>query len=128
MVLRDLLVIIPRLSLSVPQLHVSHAALQESPGDQRLAAVYAGAVHLDDVLRLAGQLEGFGRLNLHPEGQLERLNPCIKPRVHSLEAVFGIQPGQEIELTPLRLRAGLRVLMFSIILSSSWCSESMYVP
>ena len=42
----DVVVVVPRLALAVPDLHEAHALLQQAPGDQQLPGVHAGAVHL----------------------------------------------------------------------------------
>ena len=77
----DVVVVVPRLAGAVPELHEAHAALEEPPGDQRLPAMHAAAIQVAHVLRLAGEVERLGRLGLHAEGQLERLNAGLEPRI-----------------------------------------------
>ena len=92
----------------MPELHVTHAPLQQSPGDQRLPGVYARAVQVENVLRLVGHVEGVGGVALHAKGQLERLNARLQPPVEARFAVLLVQLPQQIELPPLDGRGGVR--------------------
>ena len=40
----DVVVVVPRLAVAVPDLHEPHAALDQPPGDQQLPGLHAGAV------------------------------------------------------------------------------------
>src|SRR5690606_15518286 len=70
----EVVVAIPRLPRTVPDLHVAHTPLDEPPGDQDLSGLSPGAVHVENVLRLARNIERLGGFGLHPIRQLERLN------------------------------------------------------
>ena len=75
-VLRQLAVLIPSF---VKDLHEPHAPLDQPPreqagvGERRLARL--GAVQLEDVLRLAADVDRLGRARLHAVGHLERIDP-----------------------------------------------------
>ena len=72
---------------AVPELHEAHAALEQPPRDQRLPAVHARRrTARRIVLRLAADVERLGRLHLHAEGQLERLDARLEPRRRSRAA------------------------------------------
>ena len=77
----DVVVVVPRLPFAVPHLHEADAALDQPPGDQDLPGLHARPVHVEDMLRLAAHVEGFGRVALHLVGQLERLNARFERRV-----------------------------------------------
>jgi hypothetical protein len=105
----DVVVVVPGLAGSVPKLHVADAPLQEPPGDERLPAVDALAVEGPRFGRLAGQIECLGRFGLHAESKLERLDAGVQAVVDSAGPVLGIQPGEQIELPPLRGGGGVRM-------------------
>ena len=94
---------------------------------RQLPGLRAGAVHVADVLRLLGDVEGVGGLGLHPEGQFEdwmRASSCGS--CGALVEVPLVELPQQVELPGLAVVAvvsGLR--MFSISVSSSVCSVSM---
>ncbi len=66
--------IVPRLTGAVPDLHETHATLQQPPRHQQLPRLRAGAVQVANVLRLTPHVEGVLRVVLHAVGQLERLD------------------------------------------------------
>ena len=70
----DIIVIVPRLARPVPDLHETHAALDEPPRDQDLSRLGSFTIQLANVLGLAGDVEGIGGVHLHAIGQLERLD------------------------------------------------------
>ena len=56
--------------------------------------------------RLAADVEGLGRLGLHPVGQLERLDPRLEGRVVAAAGrVQCVEPVHQVELPPLGLGA-----------------------
>ena len=84
--------------IAAPDLHKADAAFQQASCDQALASKVFGffgnvdcgwilaagilqTVHLQDVLRLAGNVEGFRCTELHLRGQFVRANPSIQSRV-----------------------------------------------
>ena len=98
----EVVVAVPRLAGAVPDLHEPHAALDQPAGDENLPGLHAGAVHVADVLRLAADVERLGRLGLHAEAELERLDAGLErgvvlPRLQ----VAGIEPLQQVELLAL---------------------------
>ena len=113
--------------VAVPDLHESHAALDQPPGDQHLPRLRAGAIHVENVLRLAADVEGVGRLHLHAVSQLERLDPGFQLRIAlALGQMLAVELGQQVELPPLIGRGHVFVRrMFSISLSISVCCVSM---
>lgn len=70
----DLIVVIPRLPGSVPQLYVPDPPFEKSPGDERLPGMNPGSVKFLNVPGFVRHVEGFGSLGLHSECQFERLN------------------------------------------------------
>ena len=74
-VLLEIAVLVPGF---VEQLHETHAALEQAPGQQavvgerRLARL--GAVHVENVLRLPRQVHQFRGAGLHAIGHLERVD------------------------------------------------------
>ena len=74
----QIVVAVPWLSGAVPNLHESHAALDQPPGNEQLPRLHAGPVHVADILRLAAHVERFGRLGLHAKSQLERADAGVQ--------------------------------------------------
>src|SRR5688572_1500315 len=70
-VLLDLVMVVPGLTRAVPELYIAHAALQQPAGNERLPTMNAGAIQVLDVLRLAREIEGLGRLMLHAISQFK---------------------------------------------------------
>ena len=77
----QIVVAVPRLAIAVPHLDEPHAPFDQPPGDQNLPGLIAGAIHVEDVLRLAADVERLGHFGLHPIGQLERLDPRVELRI-----------------------------------------------
>lgn len=67
----DIVVIVPWLSLPVPDLHKPDASFHQPAGDEDLSCLDSCSVHLLDVFWFAGNIEGVGSISLHPEGQFE---------------------------------------------------------
>lgn len=88
--------------MPIPDLDVAHAAFEEPAGDQELAGVDPGAVHLSDVLGLARDVEGVAGFRLHAIGQLERLDAGLELGflVATLDVV-AVQFKQQVELIEL---------------------------
>ncbi len=94
--------IVPGLACSVPELHESYAALEQTARYERLPRVNALAVHLFHALRLVGDVEGVGGFHLHAVGQLEGLDSRFDGAVVRVGALVGcIQPAQQVELRSL---------------------------
>ena len=83
-----------------PYLHKPHAAFQQPPRDQAIAAevfdllpridlrlcrrdrvLLIEPVHPQNVLRLAANIEHLRRTQLHPRREFIRTNPRIEPRI-----------------------------------------------
>ncbi len=118
----DVVVVVPRLAVAVPHLHEPHAALDQPPGDEHLPRLHAVAVQVEDVLRLAADVERVGRFDLHAVGQLERLDLRFELRVaRALGGVLGVEclrAGRAAAADRSRATRSLR--MFSIS-SSTVC-------
>ena len=126
----EVVVAVPRLALAVPDLHEAHAALDQPAGDQNLPGLHAGAVHVADVLRLAADVERLGRLGLHAEAKLERLDAgfergIVLPRLQ----VARVEPVQQVELLALlRRRDAIVADVLDQLLDRPCACVSMYVP
>jgi hypothetical protein len=70
----DVVVVVPRLALSMPHLHEAHAALHEPARDQNLPRLRSFTVHLPNVFGLARNVERIGRVHLHTVRELEGLD------------------------------------------------------
>ena len=98
----DVVVVVPRLALAVPDLHEPHAALDQPAGDQNLPGLRAVAVGFEHVLGLAADVEGLGRFALHAVGQLEAVDAGVEGRVvAALLFVLLVEGGERVELPPL---------------------------
>ena len=100
-ILFDIVVVVPRLAGAVPELHVADAALEKAPGDQCLPSVDTVAVHLADVGRLFGEVEGVACFALHTKGEFVGMNAGIEPIIEAHGAVTGIPVGEQVELAAL---------------------------
>lgn len=67
----DVVVIIPRLACTMPDLDEADAAFKQAAGDEDLAGLGALAVHGADVVRFATDIEGVGGIHLHAIGEFE---------------------------------------------------------
>lgn len=65
-----MLVAIPGLAGSVPDLHIPYAAFDKAAGDQHLPPLHAVAIAVEHMLRLARHIKRLARLRLHPPGKL----------------------------------------------------------
>ena len=128
----DVVVVVPRLALAVPDLHEAHAALDQPAGDQQSAGPATPGPYMSRiVLRLAADVERVGRLRLHAVGQLERLDAGLELRVVLPRRRWcrWLSCCEQVELLPLlRRRRAALLRMFSISFSTSVCCVSMYVP
>ena len=98
----DVVVVIPRLPRAVPELHEAHAALQQPPRDERLPSMHRVAIYRANARRFVANVEGIGRLKLHAERQLERLDARIKLRIAAAGAlVAGVEFSQKVKLAAL---------------------------
>ena len=57
---RQVVVVVPRLAVAVPELHEANAALEQPPGRQKLPCVDAGPVHAADHFGLLIDVERIG--------------------------------------------------------------------
>ena len=70
----DIIMIVPRLALTVPNLDEANATLNQSASDQNLSSLNTVAVHVANMLWFAADIKRVGRFRLHSERQFERLN------------------------------------------------------
>ena len=98
----DVVVVVPRLAFAVPKLDEANASFDEASGDQKLPRLNARSVSLLHVLRFLLDVEGVGRLHLHPVSQLERMDASFQRGfVRAGLGVTAVQFLQQIELPPL---------------------------
>ncbi len=86
----EVVVTIPRLSLSMPDLDATDTAFNEPPRNQYLTGLGAGAVGVEHPLWLTRHVKSLGCLALHPVGEFERLNASFQllvVRAHSMHGV-----------------------------------------
>jgi hypothetical protein len=88
MKLREVVVVVPGLSFSMPNLYKSHPTLQQTPGNQQLTGLGPGAVKLLDVLGFTADIKSVAGIHLHAVGQLEGLKAGLELRV--LRAAAGV--------------------------------------
>lgn len=102
MVLLKVVVIIPRLSGAMPDLHEADATLDEATGDKHLAALQVVAIHVADVLRLEGDVESVGRFELHTVGEFEALEASFELGIVVAGlGVFFVEVAEKVELLAL---------------------------
>ena len=98
----DVVVAVPRLAFAVPDLDEADAALREAAGDEDLPRLRAGAVHVADVLRLVGDVEGVGGIHLHAIAEFKGLDARFELRVVLAAALMlDIERAQKIKLLAL---------------------------
>ncbi len=108
---RQVVVMIPRLAVSVPELNEADAAFQEAPGGQELPRLNARPVHLADRSRLLADVKGIAGFRLHAVRQLERLNARFELGFSlALIEVPPVELGKQIKLGALSARADTTVL------------------
>ena len=96
----DVIMAVPRLAGTMPDLDKADALLQEAAGHEDLPRLRPFAIHLADVLRLAAHIERIRRVHLHPVAQFEGLHARFELRVVLTAALMlGIQGSQKIELS-----------------------------
>src|SRR5579871_177531 len=94
----EVVVVVPRLAVAVPDLHEADAALQEPPGDEELPRLHAVAVHLAHGQRLAPDVEGVAGVHLHAVSQLERLDAGLQGGVLLAALLVPlVEPAEEVE-------------------------------
>lgn len=109
--------------VAAPDLYKAHPALQQTPGGQALTAkelglrlhidaavVHAGrfrgqAIHVADVLGLAGEVEGVRGAELHGGREFIGAHPRLKTVVTGMLLRMGpVQAGQHVQPGPVALR------------------------
>ena len=78
MVSSKVLMIIPRLTGTMPQLDISNSAFQQSSGNQCLSSVHAAAIHVAQMFGFPRQVECLSGVMLHAKRKLERLNAGVQ--------------------------------------------------
>src|SRR6266550_2343249 len=98
----DIIVIVPRLTFTVPDLHETDTALDETAGDQNLPRLRPLSVHRADMCRFARDVEGVSRIHLHAIGELEGLDAGFELGIgRATSLMFGIELRKQIELRAL---------------------------
>ena len=65
----DVIVVVPRLTFAVIELHIAHATLKQSTGNENLPGLCGIAVTIAHVLRFVLDVKRIGRLHLHAVGE-----------------------------------------------------------
>jgi hypothetical protein len=105
----DVFVMIPRLTGAMPELHKADSALEETPGDQGLAAVHVITVERSHRRGLLPDVKGVAGIHLHAIGEFKGLNARLQARVvDPLAKVLRVELAQQIELPALRGARGVR--------------------
>ena len=76
-----IIVTIPGLPLSVPNLYEANALLQKPAGNEELPRLRPGTVHVTNMLRLPAHVERILGIVLHAIGQFEGLNSRFDLRI-----------------------------------------------
>src|SRR5262249_18066870 len=98
----EIVVVVPGLKVAAPELNETHAPLQKSARDEELTADRPLTVQVADGCRLAVDVEGVGRLALHPVRQLKGLETGFELGVAlPLVEVLLIQSADQVELAAL---------------------------
>jgi hypothetical protein len=98
----EVVMVVPGLARSGPDLDETHALLEKTAGRQELAGLGAGAVGVPDVLGLAREVEDVDRLHLHAVGELEGLDAGLELSVPAPGLLVApVEGGEEVELAPL---------------------------
>ena len=101
--LEDLVVVVPRLALTMPKLHDTNAALDELSSDEHLPTLNTGPIHVEDMLGLLRYVENIHRLFLHAISKFHRLDSGLEHRiVGSGAAMLGVHPLDDVQLATLR--------------------------
>src|SRR4051794_31899529 len=105
--IEHLVVMVPRLAFTGPELKEAHATLKETPRNDALAGEGADiarlhAIHLPHRFGLLHDVEGVARLHLHAVRQFVTLNPRIELRILlTLGEMTLLEFQKEIKLTAL---------------------------
>ncbi len=87
----EIIVAVPWLACTCPNLHNSGTSFDEATGQQHLAALDGVAVEIAGGLVFAGQVEGIASFPLHTEGQFHAaqaaLEPCVWRQVGGVESL-----------------------------------------
>ena len=90
----------------VEEFHESHPSLHEPPGQDAVVRErgLAGlrAVHVEDVLRLTGNVHQFGRARLHAIGHLERIDARLDLGIAHLLETHAVQAPDGVERVSLQ--------------------------
>ena len=102
MVLLDVVVAVPGLTGTMPELDKADTAFGETTGDEELASEGRVAIHLAGLFGFAADVESVGRFELHAVGHLEGLRAGLEGGVLRTDGlVGGVELGQEVELLAL---------------------------
>ena len=103
----DVVVAVPGLTVAVPELDEAGAAFEEAAGHEALPGVFAGAVHVADVLGLLGNVEGVGGFALHAVGEFEAADAGLHLWVVAVVGeMSGVDFAEQVHLPGLAALAG----------------------
>ena len=97
----NVVVAVPRLERTVPDLDVAHAALYEAAGNEHLFRLRGVAVERANGGGFAVDVEGVGRSGLHPKRCLETLDARLEGGVGAGGLVAAVERRGEVELRAL---------------------------
>ena len=103
---------IPRLAVAVIDLDETHAAFRQASRHETAVREVPFAVSLAHRRRLARDVEGVRRRELHPIGRLHRLDAALQRRVRAAARgeVLAVHLAQQVELLALCVWRGARVV------------------
>src|SRR6185312_2570427 len=102
MMLGKIIVAVPWLTSSGPDLHEAYAALEQAPGGENLPRLGAGSIEIENVLGLFARVERIRRVGLHAVSHFKRLDARLELRLMlALIHVALIERQKQIELAAL---------------------------
>ena len=102
MTFKDLVVIVPWLTLAMPQLNDANTFLDQLSGDEHLSALHSWSVHVEDMLGLFRHVEYIHGFLLHAIGKLHRLDAGFEHRIiASFLEMFSIHALDKVQFASL---------------------------
>src|SRR5438477_309423 len=78
MIYFNVVVVVPRLAVAMPDLNKSNAAFEQPASHQKLACLCAGTVQIANMFGLLFDVEGLGGLGLHSVREFKRFDPGLE--------------------------------------------------